>query len=108
MHSKKRLVSVVLIVAASLIAILSVLQGAAAATTVFDGKVLAGYKYNTTTGNQFSIVSVAPLSKVAVDLPGESLIIENKSCSAGKMFEVCYYGATFKGYNHSLSDKEVY
>lgn len=108
MHSKKRLVSVVLIVAAALVAVLCVLQGAAAATTVFDGKVLAGYKYNTTTGNQFSIVSVAPLSKVAVDLPGESLIVENKSCSAVKKFQACYDGATFKGYNHSLADREVY
>ncbi len=108
MLRKKMSIRLVLIVAAALVALASVLQGALAASPVFDGTVLSGYKYTTTTGDQFSFVSVAPLSKVAIDLPGESLIVENKSCSAGKMFEACYDGATFKGYNHSLADREVY
>lgn len=106
MRCKKRLLIVILI-AAALMAAVAVSQGVAAAT-VFDGKVLAGYRYNTTTGSQFSLVSVAPLSKVAIDFPGESLIVENRSCSAGRMFQACYNGAAFKGYNHSLADREVY
>ncbi len=108
MLRKKRPIRLVLIVAAALVALASVLQGALAAAPVFDGIVLSGYKYTTTTGDQFSLVSVAPLGKVAIDLSGESLIVVNKSCSAGRMFEVCYDGATFKGYNHSLADREVY
>lgn len=108
MLRKKRLVRLALIFAVALVALASVLQGVLAAEPVFDGTVLSGYKYTTTMGDQFSLVSVAPLSKVAIDLPGESLIVENKSCSTGKIFEACYDGATFKGYNHSLVDREVY
>lgn len=108
MHSKKRLIRIIFVVAAALVALASVLQSVAAVKTIFDNNVLAGYKYNTTTGSQFSLVSVAPLSKVAIDFPGESLIVENRSCSAGRMFQACYNGAAFKGYNHSLADREVY
>lgn len=108
MHSKKRLIRLVFIVAAAMVALAYVLQGVAAARNVFDGTALAGYKYSTTTGDQFYIVSVAPLSKIAIDLPGESLIVENQTCSFGRKFEVCYNGASFKGYNTSLADRVVY
>lgn len=108
MQGKKRLLIAMLVAAAALMAALPVSRGESTSATIFDGKVLAGYKYNTTTGSQFSLVSVAPLSKVAIDFPGESLIVENKSCSAGRKFQVCYNGATFKGYNYSLPDREVY
>ena len=75
MHRKKRLVGIIFIVAAALVAALSVLQCAAATKLIFEGNVLAGYKYSTTTDHQFSLISAAPLSKVAVDLPGEGLIV---------------------------------
>ncbi len=108
MHRKKRVIGVLLVVAAALAAALSVLQYAAAAAPVFDSTVLSGYKYATATSDNFSLVSPAPRDKVVIDLPGESLIVENKSCSTGRRFQACYKGATFKGYNHSLIDREVY
>ncbi|MBI2176645.1 hypothetical protein HYU40_04870 [Candidatus Woesearchaeota archaeon] len=108
MEGKKRLLIAILLAAAVLLAALPVSEAASEAVTIFDGPVLAGYKYITTTGSQFSLVSVSPLSKVAIDFPGESLIVENKSCSAGRIFQACYSGAAFKWYNYSLADREVY
>lgn len=108
MRQKKREICVILVVAAALLAVMSGLHDAAAAAPVFDSSVLAGHNYNTTTGDQFSLVSPAPRDKVVIDLPGESLIVENKSCSSGRRFQACYKGATFKGYNHTLVDREVY
>lgn len=108
MRQKKRGIGVLLVVAAALLAVASALHDAAAAAPVFDSTVLEGYKYTTATGDNFSLVSPAPRDKVVIDLPGESLIVENKSCSAGRRFQACYKGAAFKGYNHTLVDREVY
>ncbi|MBI3037134.1 hypothetical protein HYY73_05305 [Candidatus Woesearchaeota archaeon] len=110
MHSKKRMLFGRLILAVAIVAVFLIsAEGILAAdTTIFDNQVLAGSKYTTSTGDAFSIASAPPLDKIAIDLPGESFIVENNSCSNGKKFRGCYNGAKFKGYNYTLPDRVVY
>ncbi len=87
----------------------AVLQGAqAAAQVIFDGSVLSGSEYKTTVGDAFKLTYVGSQQKVIIDLPGESIIIENNSCETGKKIHGCFNGATFVGYNYSLPDRLVY
>ncbi|MBI2550281.1 hypothetical protein HYV83_03820 [Candidatus Woesearchaeota archaeon] len=110
MHSKKSVLFGRLVLAVAAVMAFSIFaEGILAAdTTVFDGQVLAGSGYTTSTGDVFSIVSAPPLDKIVMDLPGESFVVENNSCSNGKKFRGCYNGAKFKGYNYTLPDRVVY
>ena len=110
MHSKKSVLFGRLILAVAAIMAFSIFAGGilAADTTIFEGQVLTGSKYTTSTGEIFTIASVPPLDKIVIDLPGESFIVENNSCSNGKKFRGCYNGAKFKGYNYTLPDRIVY
>ncbi|HLD96815.1 MAG TPA: hypothetical protein VI934_00565 [Candidatus Nanoarchaeia archaeon] len=80
----------------------------AAAPVIFDGSVLSGYEYKTTLGEPFKLTYVGSQQKVIIDLPFESIIIENKTCETGKKIHGCFDGSTFVGYNYSLPDRLVY
>ncbi len=104
---KKRLQEFYFVVAA-ILAFLLGLQSALADVEIFDGDALMGYKYNTSIGEGFTVTYAESTEKIIVDLDSESIIIRNKSCSAGSTFEGCYRSATFKGYNRSQPNPEVY
>ena len=111
MIAKGVLASRILLLCAALLAIVAVLPGAYAANPIiYDGAVLAGYKYTTSIGEEFKLTYFESglQQKVVVDFPGETLVIENNSCETGKRLQGCFNGAFFKGYNYSLPDRVVY
>ena len=106
----KGLPSKILLLFASLLALIVILPAAHADMVIFDGTVLAGYVYNTTIGQAFKLayVETPTAQEVAIDFPTETLIIENNTCSTGKRLQGCFTGSTFHGYNYSLQNRLVY
>ncbi len=99
----------VITVVVAIFTFLSLFPSAFAANPViFDGGVISGHEYTTTTGDVFTATYVPSEQKIIVDFPGDSLIIENKTCNTGKKLQGCFDGAIFKGYNRSLPIPEVY
>src|SRR3989338_152655 len=97
-----------ILLAAVVVFLLLVSTSMAGSPKIFVGKVISGSRYVTQTGEEFSVAAVPPYDRVALELPWDSFVMENKSCSEGKLFRGCYNGASFSGYNYSLTDRLVY